>query len=118
MKEFTEDSIDGVLVGGRLVNAIRFADNQAMLASSAKGLQRIMDKLNSVADIYGMKINVKKTKSMRISKTGGKPFKITVNGQSLEQVRQFKYLGSMHNSGGCMLPERDLHPYSHGQGSL
>ena len=44
MKEFTEDCIDGVMVGGRLLNATRFAD-QAMLESSSKGLQRIMDKL-------------------------------------------------------------------------
>ena len=32
---------------------------------------------------------------MRISKSGGNLFKIKVNGQNLEQVGQFKYLGSM-----------------------
>jgi len=53
-----EDAADVVKVGGQLVQAVRFADDQAMLASSNLGLQRIMDKLNATSEEYGMKIKI------------------------------------------------------------
>ena len=65
-----------------------------MLGSSVAGLQRLMNKLNEVAEEFGMSINIKKTKIMRISKSDARKFEIKVNGQCLEQVSQFKYLGS------------------------
>ena len=62
VKEATNDAADGVKVGGRVVTAIRFADDQTMLGSTIKGLQRLMNKLNQIAEEYGMRINVHKTK--------------------------------------------------------
>ena len=76
------------------MKAVRFADDQAMVSSSNAGLQRIIDALNKASNDYGMKINIKKTKVMRVRKTGGKKIKITINGHRVEQVRQFVYLGS------------------------
>ena len=81
-------------VNGLLVKAVRFADEQAMVSSSNTGLQRIIDALNKTSNDYGMKINIEKTKVMRVCKTGGKKMKITINGHRVEQVRQFVYLGS------------------------
>jgi len=40
-----------------------------------------MDMLNTVTKKYGMKINVKKTKVMCISRTGNHKLKILVEGQ-------------------------------------
>ena len=68
VKEATNDAVDGVKVGGSVVTAIRFSDDQAMLGSTIKGLQRLMDKVNKIAEEYGMRKNVHKTKIMRISK--------------------------------------------------
>ena len=42
-----------------------------------------------------MKINVKKTKVMIVSKKAGKKLKIVIDGKEVEQVDKFKYLGSM-----------------------
>ena len=42
-----------------------------------------------------MRINTKTTKSMRMSTVEGRTMKITVNGQNLERVKQFCYLGSL-----------------------
>ena len=92
--EAMENVEDGVKVGGQLVNAIRFADDQAMVASTNAGLQRIMDSLNRTSVEYGMRINTKKTKVMRISREEGKSMNITINGNKLEQVTQFCCLGS------------------------
>ena len=86
ISEALENIGDGIYVNGQLVNAVRFADDQAMVAGSNAGLQRIMDALNQTSERYGMKINIKKTKAMRMSKTGGKPATIVLNGEKLEQV--------------------------------
>jgi len=59
-----EDAADVVKVGGQLVQAVRFADDQAMVASSNLGLQRIMDELNATSEEYGIKTKIKKTKMM------------------------------------------------------
>ena len=47
-----------------------------------------------------MKINVQKTKVMVVSKTGDKFVNITIDGQRVEQVSSFKYLGSVISEDG------------------
>jgi len=44
----------------------RYADDKAVVASSQKRLQELINRLNTVTKEYGMKINVKKTKVMCI----------------------------------------------------
>ena len=63
-REAMEKTQEGITVGGRIVKAFRFADDQAMVAAIEKGLQEIMTE-------YGMRINMKKTKVMRISRKEG-----------------------------------------------
>ena len=63
MIEALEDMEEGVSVGGQLVNEIRFADDQGMVAGTEMGLQRLMNKLNDTAKNFSMKINVPKTKT-------------------------------------------------------
>src|SRR6476469_10524079 len=52
-----------------------------------------MDSLNAIAKHYDMKINSKKTKAMVVSRSGGERVNITAEGQSVEQVSNFRYLG-------------------------
>ena len=52
---------------------IRYADDKAVVASSEKNLLRLMDSVSRVTQEYGMKINVKKTKAMCISRQGISP---------------------------------------------
>ena len=75
------------------MQAVRFADDQAMMAITA-GLQRIMDKLNKTSEEFSMKINLKKTKVIRISRKEGTKITIKIDGVKNEQVKQFSYLGS------------------------
>ena len=49
-----------------------------------------------------MKINIKKTKAMVVSRKGGERVNITVEGQSVEQVSKFRYLGSLISEDGKM----------------
>ena len=83
--EALENNSDGIKIGGELVAAIRYADDQAMSHTNA-GLQRIMDALNDAGKDYGMKINRKKTKLMRILKQPGKVVKLFIAGYQIEQV--------------------------------
>ena len=65
------------------------------------GYKKMMDRLNKISKEYDMKINTKKTKriSMRISKGKETTVKIKINGNELEQVGNFCYLGSMITNG-------------------
>jgi len=86
--------------GNPLVN--RTADNKLVVANSQKGLQQLMDKVRRE---FGMKINVKKTKVMCISRNINSKLKIYVDRQQTEQVSQFRYLGSLISEDGYCTKE-------------
>jgi len=102
IRDAFRDVEDGVKVNGQLIKSVRYADDQATIASTADGLQRLMDSMNRTVEQYGMKINIKKTKVMKIGKNPEGNLDILVNGQKLKQVNQFSYLGSIiSNDGYC-----------------
>ena len=69
MSEALVGTEEGVVVGGNLLKDIKFADDQAMIASREEGLQELMDKVNpATAKQYDMRINVKKTKIMKVTR--------------------------------------------------
>ena len=73
-----------------------------MVAEAEQGLQNIMNRLNDVSKEYGMKINIKKTKVMRVSKQGGGNVNIVLSEERIKQVAQFCYLGSLiTDNGSC-----------------
>lgn len=100
MKDAIDNMEEGVVVGGRRLKDVRFADDQAMVASSEVGLQRLMDGLNRAAEEYGMSVNIKKTKTMVISKAEDKIVEIEIGQCKVEQVKQFKYLGAIITEDG------------------
>ena len=57
-------------------------------------LTKFVECLDKASTAYGMKISVKKTKLMT-NNTSGINTEIKVNGQKLETVTSFKYLGSL-----------------------
>ena len=58
----------------------------------------------NVGKEYGIDINVKKTKTLVINKSGHTNCTISINGSVLEQVLQYKYLGSwITEDGRCEL---------------
>jgi len=58
-------------------------------------LQRLMDNTSRITQDYGMKINVKKTKVTCISRRVKSKVEIYIDGQLIEQVQQFRCLGSL-----------------------
>lgn len=100
MKEAMDEIEEGVKFGGHQIQAVRFADDQAMTASTKEGLQIIMDKLNEVVESFKMRINKSKTKVMMIGRGEPEQLRIDIGGTVLEQVHQFKYLGSLMTEDG------------------
>src|SRR6267154_2439692 len=71
-----------------------------MVTSTEMGLQTLMNKLNDTAKNFDMKINGQKTKTMVVRWDGGGVVNITVDGQRIEQVKSFRYLGSIITEDG------------------
>jgi hypothetical protein len=55
-------------IGGQIIHTVKYADDLVLLAKKEKVLQDMVDNLIEIGRCYGMKMNVKKTKVMRISR--------------------------------------------------
>jgi hypothetical protein len=53
-------------IGGQVIHTVKYADDLVLLAKEEKMLQDMIDKLIEIGGCYGMKMNVEKTKPMRI----------------------------------------------------
>ena len=91
----------GVNVGGTHYNNLRYADATALLAGNEKELSELISKINEVGKQFGMKINIKKTKAMVVSKKPNSPkINIAIDGEQIEQVASYMYLGSLITEDG------------------
>ena len=95
----------GVKVNGININNIRFADDTALVAEEEKDLQKLINKITETCRQYGMALNVKKTKIMVIDKKNSIASNIYAEGEKLEQVKKYKYLGSWITENGKCLEE-------------
>ena len=88
--------LDGIKFGGRNLNNIRYADDTVLIADTEEKLQALVQALVRASGERGLNLNVSKTKVMVISKEDDNiEANIRVNGQVLEQVEKYKYLGSV-----------------------
>ena len=97
MTHALEDHEGTVSTGGRTITNLRFADDIGELAGEE--LAKLDERFDKVSTSCGMEINAEKTKPMT-NNTSGINTKMKVNGQKLETVTNFKYLGSVINDEG------------------
>ncbi|GFO40092.1 endonuclease-reverse transcriptase [Plakobranchus ocellatus] len=102
MTDVLEDHRGTVSIGGRPITNLRFADDINGLAGNECELASLVEQLDKASSNFGMEISAEKTKIMTNSKEPKKPSKkeIKVNGQILERVTKFKYLGSIISDEG------------------
>ena len=89
-----EDLEGTVSIGGRTVTNLCFADDIDGLAGEEEELAKLVKCLDTASTAYSMEISAKKTKLIT-NNTSGINTEIKVNGQKLETVTSFKYLGSV-----------------------
>ena len=89
----------------RTISDIGFADDLVLCAHSEGDLQKMVDILARITSAFGQTIATSKTKAMVVqskqpnrSEIAG--VNIQINGQDIQQVQEFKYLGSIQNSKG------------------
>ena len=97
MREALDGYEGGLQLGGRRVTNLRYADDIVLLACSETDLQDLVNRLDVVSKRYSLLINVDKTKTMA---TNGTSCNISINGERLEQVHEFPYLGSLITDNG------------------
>ena len=88
-------------------NQLLFADDTALVPDSEDKLCRLVSEFGRLYERRKLRVNVGKSKVMRCSRYGnGDRMHVILNGEQLEEVDCFKYLGSqVAADGGC---ERDV----------
>ena len=82
-----------ISIGGRPITNLRFADYIDGIRGEEDELTELMHNLDTAAAKFGMEISAEKTKIM--TNNGTSQRYITIQGQKLETVDHFKYLGAI-----------------------
>ena len=94
--------------GGRVeINQLLFADDTALVADSEEKLCRLVSEFGRVSERRQLRENVGKSAVMSCCRYGNRDrIHVILNGEPLQEVDCFKYLGSqVAADGGC---ERDV----------
>nr|CAH7735352.1 unnamed protein product [Callosobruchus chinensis] len=93
--EIVSERLMGIIDNGIPINNIRYADDTAIIADNANDLQTLLNSVNEASQQRSLKINTNKTKFMVVSRDNLPNVDLQLNGQQIERVNKFKYLGSM-----------------------
>ena len=92
---------DGVDREGMNCNNFRYADDTALIADSEEKLKRLLNVITKESERLKLKLNCERTYVMVASKKAQAPVcSVTVNSMQIEQMNNFKYLGSRITSYG------------------
>ena len=86
----------GIKIAGRNINNLRYADDTILMAESEEELKRLLMKVKEESENVGLKPNIQKTKIIA-------PGPITsweINGEIMETVTEFIFLGSRITADG------------------
>ena len=86
-----------------LTRELLFADDNPLVAHSADEMQNIVDAFCNASKKFGQNINIKKTEVLyQPNTTRTREEDIMVDGNKLNSVLEFTYLGSTISSDGCI----------------
>jgi hypothetical protein len=100
---FLQKDIDsGIALDDILLILLLFADDMAIIGKTPVEIQQHLDNLYTYCDTWGLKVNTSKTKIMVFRKRGGllNSEHWNYNGQNIEVVNDFNYLGTVFNYTG------------------
>ena len=98
-------SFNAVKMYGKEVNELRYADNTVLFAQKPEGLRRLLQSVKTHSESSGLYLNVKKTKTKIMDLDKSPTTTIDVDGEQLENVNNFVYLGSRIDADGKSSPD-------------
>ena len=91
-----EEARAGIKIAGRNINNLRYADDTTLIAESKEELKSLLIKVKEESEKVGLKLNIQKTKIM----ARGPITSWQIDGEIMETVRDFIFLGSKINADG------------------
>ena len=91
----------GIKIAGRNINNLRYADDTTHTAESEEELKSLLKRVKERSEKVGLKLNIQKTKIM----ASGPITSWEVDGETVETVRDFIFLGSKITADGDCSPE-------------
>ena len=89
-----------MVIGGRRIINLRYADDTKLLASTQERIRNFFKDFVLESARYNMYINAQKSKIMAVSRQDNISVQVDHEGESLEQVHDFKFLGSYKSADG------------------
>jgi len=91
----------GIQIARRNINNLRYVDDTSLMAESEEELKSLLMKVKEKSEKVGLKLNIQKTKIM----ASGPFTSWEINGETVETVSDFIFLGSKITAGGdCSHP--------------
>ena len=91
-----EEAQAGIKIAGRNINNLRYADNTTLMAGNEEELNSILMKVKEESEKVGLKLNIQKTTIM----ASGPITSWEIDGETVETVSDFIFLGSKINADG------------------
>ena len=91
-----EEAQTGIKIAGRNINNLRYADDTTLMAESKEELKSLLMKVKEESEKVGLKLNIQKTKIM----ASGPITSWQIDGETMEAVRDFIFLGSKITADG------------------
>ena len=85
-----EEAQAGIMIAGRNINNLRYADDTTLMAESEEELKSLLMKVKEQSEKVGLKLNIQKTKIMASDPITS----WEIGGETVETVRDFIFLGS------------------------
>ena len=86
----------GIKIAWRNTNNLRYADDTTLMAESEEELKSLLIKVKEESEKVGLKLNIEKTKSM----ASGPITSWLIDGETMETVTDFIFLGSKTTADG------------------
>ena len=91
-----EGAQTGIKIAGRNINNLRYADDTTLMAESEEELKSFLMKVKEESEKAGLKLNIQQTKIM----ASGPITSWQIDGETMETVADFIFLGSKITAGG------------------
>ena len=97
----------GIKIAGRKIDHLRYADDTTLMAESEEKLKSLLMKVKEESEKVGLKLNIQKTKIM----PSGPITSWEIDGETVETVSHFIFLGSKITANGDCSHEKTLTPW-------